>query len=309
MKVAQETWGLKVDADLKEKVREIIKNDFDSSKDFLEQLVSIYELNQLKQDENVLTAEIEELESLTRRINGVFINANAKINSMLKDKDLKTAETVELKQKLIERLQISITKVEEEKEEISKINDSLVNLNSEYSEQINQLTKSTRVLEDLVGEYKEKNDMLTGLLAEYKEDREQNKALEAQNKGLEKSLNETRTNAADNAKDLAATQIMLKEQAAKYEAALKETESKHQNVMQETLDKHIDELDSIKRKAEIDANMTILALQQEHQAKMQAQQEKYNREIEEYQAKYKQLLEKMEQKNSRNHNKQTVNNN
>ena len=80
--MGQETWALKLDAELKEKVQEIIKADFDSSKEFLEQVVNMYELDQLKQGENVLVAEVEELESLTRRINGIFINANAKINSM-----------------------------------------------------------------------------------------------------------------------------------------------------------------------------------------------------------------------------------
>lgn len=292
--MAQETWGLKLDADLKEKVQEIIKTDFDSSKDFLEQLVSAYELNKLKQGENVLTAEVEELESLTRRINGIFINANAKINTMLQDKDAKSEEQQGEKQKLIEILQRDIAKLEQEKESIGVINDSLVNSNQEYEQQVNQLTKSTITLEQLVAEYKEKNDTLTGLLAEYKQDREQNKSLQGQNRELQDKLHELNVVATEQAKQIIETDKKLQEQS-----------DKHQNELQELLRKHSDELDTTKRKAEIDANMMILELQQEHQTKIQVLQEKHNAEIEQYQAKYKELLEQMEQKKANSKPKQT----
>lgn len=282
--MAQETWGLKLDLDLKEKVQEIIKTDFESSKEFLEQLVNMYELNQLKQGDNVLTSEIEELESLTRRINNVFINANAKINTMLQDKDATAARQVELKSSLIERLQGTIAKLEEEKEQISTINDSLVNSNTEYSQSVNQLTKSNQTLDDLVGEYKEKNDTLTGLLAEYKADREQNKALQEENRELQNKLQELNAVATEQAKQVIGLGDKLQEQA-----------TKHENDLQGLLDRQADELDTTKRKAEIDANMTILALQQEHQAKIQALQDKHNTDIEQYQSKYRELLEQLEQ--------------
>ncbi|MDA3729908.1 hypothetical protein PBV87_00075 [Niameybacter massiliensis] len=282
--MAQETWGLKLDLDLKEKVQEIVKNDFDSSKEFLEQLVNMYELHQLKQGENVLTSEIEELESLTRRINNVFINANAKINTMLADKDDNAARQVELKGKLIERLQGDIATLEEEREQISSINDSLTLANTDYINQVNQLTKSTQTLEDLVTEYKEKNDTLTGLLAEYKADREQNKSLQEENRELQKKLQELNAVATEQAKQILESGERLREQS-----------TKHENSLQELLTKQADELDTTRRKAEIDANLSVLALQQEHQAKVQALQDKHNADIEQYQSKYRELLEQLEQ--------------
>lgn len=278
--MAQETWGLKLDADLKEKVQEIIKKDFDSSKEFMEQLVSMYELHELKQSENVLTSEVEELESLTRRINGIFINANAKINTMLHDKDIKSEQQVELKQKLIERLQGDIVRVE-----ISSINDSLVNSNTEYAETVNQLTKSNQTLEDLVTEYKMKNDTLTGLLAEYKEDREKNKSLQDQLQALERELQQSRIEAQQDKQALAQITAKVQEQAEKH----------HKEIL-ELNDKHIDELSTVKARVEIDANMRLLEVQQEFQGKVQALQDKHNTEIEQYQTKYKELLEKLEKK-------------
>lgn len=285
--MGQETWGLKLDAELKEKLQGIIKEDFESSKDFMEQVISLYELDKLKQGENVLTAEIEELESLTRRINGIFINANAKINTMLQDKDSRAEQQQELKQKLIERLQNDITKLEQDKEQMSSINDSLTAMNEDYKQQVNQLTKSTETLEELVSEYKEKNDLLTGTLTEYKVEHENNKLLQEQNRGLQDKIHELNVVSTEQAKQIIESDKKLQEQA-----------EKHENELQELLRKHEDELDTVKAKAELEANMKLLEIQQEHQAKMQALQEKHNAEIEQYQTKYRELLEKMEQSKS-----------
>lgn len=283
--MGQETWGLKLDAELKEKLQGIIKDDFESSKDFMEQVVSLYELNKLKQGKNVLTAEVEELESLTRRINGIFINANAKINSMLQDKDSRAEQQQELKQRLIERLQNDIAKLEQEKERVSNINDSLTVMNEDYKQQVNQLTKSKETLEQLVTEYKEKNDLLTGTLTEYKAEHENNKLLQEQNRELEDKLHELNVASTEQAKQIIDSDKKLQEQA-----------QKHENELQELKAKHGEELNTTRARAEIEANMKLLELQVEHQAKIQVLQEKHNAEIEQYQAKYRQLLEQMEQK-------------
>lgn len=283
--MGQETWGLKLDAELKEKLQGIIKDDFESSKDFMEQVVSLYELNKLKQGENVLTAEVEELESLTRRINGIFINANAKINSMLQDKDNRAEQQQELKQKLIERLQNDIAKLEQEKEQVSNINDSLTVINEEYKQQVKQLTKSKDTLEQLVTEYKEKNDLLTGTLTEYKAEHENNKLLQEQNKELQNKLHELNIASTEQAKQIIETDKKLQEQA-----------QRHENDLQNLKAKYGEELNTTKARAEIEANMKLLELKVEHQVKIQALQEKHNAEIEQYQTKYRELLEQLEQK-------------
>lgn len=283
--MAQETWGLKLDAELKEKVQEIVKSDFESSKEFMEQLVNMYELHQLKQGENVLTVEIEELESLTRRINGIFINANAKINTMLQDKDIKATEQTELKQQLIERLQGNLFKIEQEKEDVSNINDTLVNLNNNYLEEVNQLNQSNHILNDLVSEYKEKNDTLTGLLAEYKADREQNKKLEKDNKALSNEIYKLNEKINRQEKEIAIVNEKEEEQRQKYK-----------NDIEEILKKKDNEIETIKKMSEIDGHMRILELQQDRQRKLQEIQDKHNEEIEQYQSKYKELLDQLEQK-------------
>lgn len=276
--MAQETWGLKLEQELKDKIQEIIKNDFDSSKEFMEQVVSLYELDQLKKGENVLTEEVEELEKLTRRINDIFINANAKINTMLEDKESKGVKQIEQKQRLIERLQADLVKLEEEKENISGINDSLVNSLNESSQEVNQLTHTVNTQEALINEYKEKNDTLTGLVAEYKADHEQVQVLQKESMNLS-NKNKELTFELDKLKDT------YQEQA-----------TKHQESVQATLKAHEVEIQAKDQQAQIKLNTALLEERQKHQKDLQALQDKHNKEIEQYQSKYKELLEQLEQK-------------
>lgn len=289
--MAQETWGLKLDSDLKEKLQSIIKEDFESSKDFMESLVGLYELNKIKKGDNVLVAEVEELEQLTNRINMIFINANARINTMLQDKDVKAGEQQQYKDKMIERLQNDIQKLEEEKGHISSINDELVNINTEHLQQVNQLTKSNQTLEELVTEYRAKNDTLTGTLTEFKSEHENNKILQDKIRELESKLNDLNIVAEKQAKTIIESDIIKQEQELKNSRDIDDIHARYKN-----------EIETLKGKADIEMNKKILELQQQYQTKIQALQEKHNQDIEQYQVKYKELLENMETK------KRTVNN-
>ena len=290
--VAQETWGLKLDSELKEKLQSIIKEDFENSKDFMESLIGLYELNKIKKGENILIAEVEELEQLTNRINMIFINANARLNTMLRDKDIKADEQQQYKDRMIERLQGDITRLEEEKVKISNINDELVNVNQEHLNQINQLTKANQTLEELVAEYKEKNDTLTGTLTEYKIEHENNKMLQDKVRNLEVRVNELN--------------IVSEKQAQtiiEYDEIKKEQELKLNQTIDDLKVKHADEIETLKARADIELNKKILDIQQQDQIKIQALQEKHNQDIEQYQNKYKELLEKIETKKRVTNNK------
>ncbi|MGL5381727.1 hypothetical protein [Clostridium sp.] len=311
--MAQETWGLKLDAELKEKVQDIIKSDFESSKDFLEQLVSTYELNKIKQGESVLTSEVEELESLTRRINGIFINANARVNTMLRDKDVQAEKQVELKSQLIERLQVNISKLEQEKvDAANKLND-IDKLNEEYKEEIKHLTESNQTLNALVTEYKDKNDTLAGLLAEYKEDGEDAKKVRVENNELKDKLYSAEDQVSKYENEISRYKEQLVNQEDRYkmqlqdkannynesiqniEAKLQEQEKAHKESIEQVEERNRKELETVRREAEVEANLKILELQQEYQKKIQDIQERHNIEIEQYQGKYKDLLEKLEE--------------
>lgn len=292
--MAQETWALKLDSDLKEKLQDIIRSDFDSSKEFMEQLVNMYELHQLKQGENILVQEVEELEALTRRINGIFINANAKINTMLQDKDTKIEQQTELKQKLIEKLQGDIIKLEQENNNIGDINDELVNLNDKKNEEVNQLTRSTSTLEELVAEYKDKNDTLTGLLAEYNQDREQNKELQSEINKITSKLQENILKHNNESMILSQKADYLQEKCAKYENDIIDIDEKYRVKIEDITNRNAIEQENMRISLEMEKNKAILDIQKDHQDGIHTLQEKHNTEIEQYQSKYKELLEKIE---------------
>lgn len=46
--MAQETWGLKLDQEIKDKLQGIIKDDFGSSKEFIEKVINLYEMDKLE---------------------------------------------------------------------------------------------------------------------------------------------------------------------------------------------------------------------------------------------------------------------
>lgn len=296
-----ETWSVKITDELKGKIQELAKQDFENNQDFMNTLINTYELQKMKQDGSVLSGEVDEIQKLTNRIVNLFVHANDKTATLLEDTDKAFQNEVASKEDTIKMLHEKLKEMELARNNIGNINDTLAASNKEYSNEIIELNKSKATLESLVSEYKEKNDTLTGLLSEYKQDREDNKKLQEQAKEFQVKLNELNAAATEQAKQIIDADNKLQEQA-----------NKHQDAIQEILRKHVDELEATRGKAEIDANMTILKLQQEHQAKAEALQEKlqlshekhssevesintkHSETIESYQSKYRSLLEELE---------------
>lgn len=289
-----ETWSLKLDAELKEKLQTIIKSDFDSSMDFVQELVYMYEVHKLKEAEYILSTEAAELESLTKRINRIFINANERINTVLLAKDDKATELVATKLELIERLQQNLSVIEKDKIQLISENSELIAKNTILQEEVSDLINRAKTTESLIKQNQEQNDTLINLISEYQEDREYNKKLQEQVKVLERRLEEINIVSTQQAKTIVETDTIIQ--------GLTE---KHQNELQELLTKHGDELTTLKTTSELDLNRAILRLQQEDQVKLQSLQEKHNYEvqqqqskhaieIEQYQEKYRSLLEQIE---------------
>ena len=282
--MADATWGVKVSDELKEKLQEIIKSDFSSSKDFIEQLVNLHELNKAKQDSNIFSVEVEELEGLTRRVNNIFINANAKVKSLVVDKELKFSELIQGKLSLIDTLQQTIDQLKIENSELVLSNGDLVNLRNEQLERVNQLTESSNNLKALNEEYRAKNDTLTGLLTRYEKYPEQ--------------LEEVRALLADEQSKNTALMDELKENAISIKGLNNHIEASDQDHVS-TLDKlkaeHERELQAVKELAELEKGKAILKLKEDHQKELELLNTKHNAAIAEYQEKYKTLLHELEQ--------------
>lgn len=291
-----ETWSVKIEEDLKAKIQDIARQDFNNNQDFMQTLIYLYEMNELKQSDSVLSSEIEEIQKLTNRMVNLFIHSNDKTATLLEERDKFLREEMLSKETTIKMIQEKLREHELKYNNIADINDTLTESNQEYIKEIEELNKSKETIISLVNEYKEKNDTLTGLLQEYKADREENKILKSSHEDLNLKLHHLQLEDANKAKELEV-------------AAEKMTDvlEKHKELMQEIQMKQADELDRMRKNAEVETNMTILKLQQEHQDKITTLNERHSKEletihdknvaaIESYQVKYKELLEQLETK-------------
>lgn len=162
--MAAETWSVKIDDELKSKIQDLMKNGFENGNDFVRYLVNLYELDCMKGSNGLFSAEVGELELLTDRIVGIFLNAGRKINTISQDKDL-TLEKVttenelkvkELNEKIGE-LQNYILCLKLEKNELEESNKKL-------KQDVLDKEKVVNSVEQLNIEYKNKSNEINGKL-------------------------------------------------------------------------------------------------------------------------------------------------
>lgn len=177
---------------LKEDTKADIKRQLDSlgltQEEYFKKVVSLMELENVKKN-NIFAVNTDELQELTQRIYNLFINVCEQGNSFL---SAKGTELEELKTKYKDMLLIKDNRITEQKHELQdvytkldvlqKTNDSnkleMVNIRLKNDKQMEQLESNLKDKTLIVEEYKQKNDMLLSNLAEYKEYKEQYKAIE-----------------------------------------------------------------------------------------------------------------------------------
>lgn len=158
--MADTTWSVRMPEKLKEKINQLIEETGLTNKDFVADMVQVYELNKVREMSRETESDIRELQRLTRRINAIFVNVIERMKTQheffqkeadkkLQEKDANIQEQRnqinQLKQK-IQFLEQSIMAMEEAKNEADK--------KLEEQQEANSLLKS------LVREYEAKNNAL-----------------------------------------------------------------------------------------------------------------------------------------------------
>ena len=170
------TWSVKMTDGLKEKIAGSLQESGLTGKEFMEVLLNTYE--QVKKERPEITPDLDELETLTKRICAIYVNVGERITTLLNDKDNSHKTLVAEKTDLARTLQKRITELENSlKEKITlakelaaekdKIQEEKINLELRQQNEIQQLAEINQSNKSLIEEYKQKNDTLTGLLAEY----------------------------------------------------------------------------------------------------------------------------------------------
>lgn len=167
--MAETTWSVKMDSDLKTKLSELIgDSDYATSKEFAENLIMLYEIDVAKKAAPTAMVDLDELQALTKQINRIFINAGERFNNLSKSKDKECIETLQLKDRLIETLQDSISGLELQCEGFKNSNEELTDKYATLEKENNQQIDINKQNNLLIDEYKEKINTLSGLVNEYK---------------------------------------------------------------------------------------------------------------------------------------------
>lgn len=182
------TWGVKMPEELKDKMGEMLRDSGMQGKDFIEYLSTLYDSKMAKEKQPLLTQDIEEVETITRRILNIFVNVNERLSITMKDKDGQYESKLDQQQGIMNMLHVKVKEQENEiiglresneqfKKVADEVNSDRVNLENNFVTQVNRLTELLESNKALIEEYRSKNDTLTGLLDEYKQYKEENKEI------------------------------------------------------------------------------------------------------------------------------------
>ena len=278
------TFGVKVSEELKKQLEDLQKDSgLRTGKDFMQQLLNSYVLEKTKESIPAVAEDLKELQTLTQRINNIYLNLGYRIENINQAQEKEKQELLQSKDSIITDLQARIEILRAENDTLNNNYSEAVNIKIELDQRVNELTESNNNIKALIEEYKGKNDMLLSQLKQfekYPEQLENAKGLLADSQSRNVELTNTIKN-----KDFAIEKLNSEVETVKQDK---------EKIVRELNTKHSTELEAVKEKAELLKDKAILELQKQQQQELQELQHKHTTEIEQYQAKYKQLLEQLE---------------
>lgn len=163
------TWSVRIPDEMKEKISGLVSESGLNSKDFLAQIIQVYELKNAKDTQPLLGSDIDELSCITGRINSIFINIGDRITSYLKQKEEESHLKLEEKSQMLELFH---KRIKEQDEKILLYQDN-INLLEKDNEEIRfkstQLNEICEANKALLAEYNDKGETLSALHNENKE--------------------------------------------------------------------------------------------------------------------------------------------
>ncbi len=232
-------FSVRINEELKEKFFKMAQEQGINNKDLMEVMVKHYELNDAKDSFNYAQNDIDELQSITKRVLDIYINLleKSKIKSLEVDNTYKKALTSkeELFNKLSSEKQEVEDKFKEFKKQLEECNKEITKLKEEVKKE-KDIAKEVGELNKLL---KDKNEMLQGQLSNFEDFQEENKVLE------EKIINfkEEISNIRSTYESLKNQLILNQDESSKKEKDFKATIDSLEENYNEELRKKQEELD------------------------------------------------------------------
>lgn len=200
--MADKTFGVKVSEELHDRAKLIIESSGLTAKDWFQKAIALYEMNSIKQGSSDYTQDLTELEHHTTRMYELIVNMIQR-SVYLKDHAVKeVADKLEKKELLIEELE---RQNKDFKDILAQSYDDKVLLEQQVKELEGRLAENQTTFDNnqaLISEYKEKNDVLNGLVAQYKAYGDENEKLKRQLTEVESTLTIRATDAEQKAEAL-----------------------------------------------------------------------------------------------------------
>lgn len=177
--MADLTWSVKMPEELKDKVGKKLLDSGLTGKEFMESLLSSYELQMVKFKRPEIVSDLQELEALSKRLCSIYVNLGEKMTSILTDKENGYKEVLKEKDESIknqvEKVRLLESSEKELKEKVSNaerekdiLAGEKVKLERRTEKEITQLKEVNGAHKAVIEEYKEKTDTLKGLVVELK---------------------------------------------------------------------------------------------------------------------------------------------
>ncbi|MBW9146846.1 hypothetical protein K2F40_14765 [Clostridium sp. CM028] len=301
-------FSVRMEADDKEKLMELIQGSGKSSKEFMGILMGAYELNKVKIDIPEVAEDINHLEALSNQINTIYVNMAKRIQTIDESKVLQFNKDMEIYKSKIESLNVENETLKTDKEDMETTLQGSFNISDELKKQVKQLSEITESNKALILEYKEKNDTLAGLVTEYKGFKNENETvktlladsqarkIDLENKIISKDIE------VDTLKTkLEAVAVEAQKQATRFEE-LKEFEKEKTLLAMRTLETKMEatvteaqkEVTRISQLKEFEKEKALLQQEKLFNKKMQELQEQSNKKILEYQKQAEEYIREMQ---------------
>lgn len=224
------TWAAKVPMELKNKISEIIKDENLNSKDFLYNLIDLYELDRLKKNSG-MEKDLEDLQLSLNRVLGIFKSCLERNNSIEGSIEDKYINVVKQKDEEITSLSEQLEKVKKEKEEILAKNEETKRERDDLKGNIKSIQKEVEEKNEYLAALKEKADYYSKISAA-------NEEYENEIVSLKSALDEVKSELKDSSlreTDLAREIETLKNQK---EVEITQLKMSLNNELSELKDKH-----------------------------------------------------------------------
>lgn len=267
--MADTIFSVRIDEDIKSKFNELAKYLGINNKEFMEELISSYELHKVSEESTInVQSDINELQHITKRMIDIYINLVDSIKTAESEKEDKQRKLLDEKQKEISNLEENLQKEEKAKEE-------LLNKIEESNKEISIMEEKSKKQEEVNTNFKTLKEMLEDKIKEL-ENKLQDKSKEVKDlANIRIALN----NSEEERKHLINLMNNYKEENEnlKYKFKKEEEEKKTiKNSLKEDYEKYIE---IIKEKEALEKNRAIFEIKENSQEKLFQVQKELNEKI------------------------------